>query len=96
MTTKTRALTAQEARALPAMPTAQAAFAAIGVSNDLGYQLIRDGEFPVEVIKLGARALRVRRSDLLDFLGIPEENGDGAGAGTPTPLAERTTESTGK
>lgn len=72
---KTQALTAQEVLDLPAMPTAQDAFAAIGISSDLGYQLIRDGEFPVEVIKLGARALRVRRSDLLNFLGLAEENG---------------------
>lgn len=76
MTTKTRVLTAQEARALPAMPTALDAFAALGISRDLGYQLIRDEQFPVEVIKLGARALRVRRSELLNFLGLAE--GDGA------------------
>ncbi|MDX2839487.1 DNA-binding protein [Streptomyces ipomoeae] len=72
---KTRALTATEVLALPAMPTAQDAFAALGISGDLGYQLIRDNEFPVEVIKLGARALRVRRSELLNFLGLTEENG---------------------
>jgi len=71
----TRALTAAEVLALPAMPTAQDAFAAIGISSDLGYQLIRDEEFPVDVIKLGARALRVRRSELLNFLGLTEENG---------------------
>lgn len=96
MKAQAKALTAQEVRNLPAMPAALTAFAALGISSDLGYQLIRDGEFPIEVIKLGARALRVRRSELLDFLGIPEENGDGAGVAPPTPLAERTTESTGK
>ncbi|KUN91901.1 helix-turn-helix transcriptional regulator [Streptomyces caeruleatus] len=72
---KTRALTAAEVIALPAMPTAQDAFAALGISGDLGYQLIRDDEFPIEVIKLGARALRVRRSDVLNFLGLAEESG---------------------
>jgi len=72
---KTRPLTATEVLALPAMPTAQDAFAALGISGDLGYQLIRDDEFPVEVIKLGARALRVRRSELLNFLGLAEESG---------------------
>lgn len=70
-----KALTTEQVRRLPAMPTAQDAFAALGISRDLGYQLIRDEEFPVEVIKLGARALRVRRSDLLNFLGLAEENG---------------------
>lgn len=93
MTAQTKALTAQEVRALPAMPAAQAAFAALGISNDLGYQLIRHGEFPVEVIKLGARALRVRRSDLLNFLGLAEDNGDGARAGTPAPPVEHATQS---
>lgn len=73
----TRALTAAEVLALPAMPTAQDAFAAIGISSDLGYQLIRDEEFPVEVIKLGARALRVRRSELLNFLGLAGQENDG-------------------
>lgn len=72
---KTRALNAGEVLALPAMPTAQDAFAALGISSDLGYQLIRDDEFPVEVIKLGARALRVRRSELLNFLGLTEGDG---------------------
>lgn len=72
---KTQALTAQEVLDLPAMPSAQDAFAALGISGDLGYQLIRDGEFPVKVVKLGARALRVRRSELLNFLGLSEENG---------------------
>lgn len=91
MTTKAKALTAQEARALPAMPRAQDAFAAIGVSSDLGYQLIRDGEFPIEVIKLGARALRVRRSDLLNFLGIPEENDDAPGSSPEAPVEQSAT-----
>lgn len=71
----TKALTVQEVLGLPAMPTAQDAFAACGISEDLGYQLIRDNEFPVQVIRLGARALRVRRSDLLNFLGLTEEDG---------------------
>ncbi|RMB81304.1 AlpA family transcriptional regulator [Streptomyces shenzhenensis] len=72
MSASATALTSKQVLQLPAMPTAQDAFAALGISRDLGYQLIKDGEFPVEVIKFGARALRVRRSDLLNFLGLSE------------------------
>lgn len=79
MSVKIRALTAAEVRALPAMPSAQDAFAALGISEDLGYQLIRDGEFPIEAVKFGTRALRVRRSELLAFLGLAEDNEGGAG-----------------
>lgn len=79
MSVKIRALSAAEVQELPAMPSAQDAFAALGISEDLGYQLIRDGEFPIEVVKFGTRALRVRRSALLDFLGLAEDDKGGAG-----------------
>ncbi|MGW0537849.1 integrase [Streptomyces sp. NPDC003032] len=72
MTTRTRAFTPAEVLALPAMPSAKQAFAAMNVSQELGYALIRGGDFPLEVLRLG-HAIRVRRSDLLDFLGIRED-----------------------
>lgn len=74
MTTAARssALSAAEVLSLPAMPSARDAFAACGISGDLGYQLIRDNEFPIEVIKFG-RVLRVRRADLLNFLGLGDQ-----------------------
>ncbi|MGW1609445.1 helix-turn-helix domain-containing protein [Streptomyces sp. NPDC002285] len=88
-----KTLSVAEALALPVMfdvwPT-------LGAALDIGrtstYQLAREDALPIPCIRVG-RQLRARRSDLLNFLGIREENGDGAGAGTPTPLAERTTES---
>jgi hypothetical protein len=83
----TAASTPAEVLALPAMPSLypQAA-AAVGVGRDLAYELHRRNEFPVEVIQVG-RLLKVRRTDLLRFLGIEDTN-DGAGAATPTPPAE--------
>ncbi|KUN12713.1 hypothetical protein AQI96_13045 [Streptomyces canus] len=68
---------------------------ALGIGRTATYQLARDGALPIPCIRVG-RQLRAKRSDLLNFLGIREENGDGAGGPAPTPLAERTTESTGK
>ncbi|MFF9898465.1 helix-turn-helix domain-containing protein [Streptomyces longispororuber] len=71
------ALSPDEVLALPAMPTAKQAFLAMNISRDTGYALIAAGEFPIEVLRLG-RAMRVRRGDLLAFLGLPESNDDKA------------------
>ncbi|MEU0040108.1 hypothetical protein [Streptomyces sp. NPDC006333] len=57
--------------ALPAMPSVKDAFAAMNIGPTNGYALIRDGQFPIEVIEFG-RAKRVRRADLLTFLGLSE------------------------
>ncbi len=65
---------------------------ACGIARTTTYQLAREDALPIPVVRVG-RQLRARRSDLLNFLGIREENGDGAGGPAPTPLAERTTES---
>lgn len=87
-------LSAAEALALPVMfdvwPTLGAAF---NIRRTTTYQLARDDALPVPVIRVG-KQLRARRSDLLNFLGLTEENGDGASAATETPLAERTTATT--
>lgn len=92
-----RALSAAEVFALPAMPDAwpDGAGACGGISRTVWYELVAKGETPVPVIRIG-RSLKVRRSDLLNFLGLAEENGDGASVAAETPLAERTTETTGK
>lgn len=83
----TAASTPAEVLALPAMPSlVPQAAKAVGVSRDLAYDLAKKGEFPVEVVRIGPK-LKVRRVDLLKFLGI-EDNGDGAEAATSTPLAE--------
>ncbi|MFH8797091.1 integrase [Streptomyces sp. NPDC017941] len=67
------ALSADDVLALPAMPTAKQAFQAMNISQDSGYALIASDEFPIEVLKFG-RAFRVRRSDLLALLGLPDSS----------------------
>jgi hypothetical protein len=67
----TAAYSPAQVYALPAMPSVKQAFAALNIGPTLGYQLVRDAEFPIEVIPLG-RALRVRRADLLRYLRLPE------------------------
>jgi excisionase family DNA binding protein len=64
-------LTPAQVAALPAMPSALEAFAALNIGETLGYQLIREGEFPIEVVRFG-RAFRVRKADLLAYLGLSE------------------------
>lgn len=64
-------LSMEQVRDLPAMPKARDAFAALNIGESNGYELINSGEFPIEVIRLG-RAYRVRKTDLLKFLGLTE------------------------
>ncbi|MFJ2162398.1 hypothetical protein [Streptomyces sp. NPDC087856] len=70
MTTAT-GLSPEQVLALPAMPSVKDAFAAMNIGPTNGYALIKDGLFPIEVIPFG-RAFRVRRSDLVTFLGLTE------------------------
>lgn len=72
MSTKT-ALSETQVLALPAMTTAEQAFAALGIGRDLGYKLIRQNEFPLPVVPFG-RALRIRKVDLLALLGLEDGN----------------------
>lgn len=94
--TRRRGLSIAEAIDLPVMfdvwPT-------VGTACQLGrtatYQLARENALPIPVVRVG-RQFRARRSDLLGFLGITEDNGDGARTAIRTPLAERTTATTSK
>lgn len=92
--TRAQGLSVSEALALPVMfdiwPTLGHA---CGISRTTTYQLAREDALPIPCFRVG-KQLRARRSDLLNFLGIREDNGDGAGGATPTPLAERTTATT--
>lgn len=98
MSTAVRRKTLSVAEAL-ALPVMFDVWPTVGQALDIGrtatYQLAREDALPIPVVRVG-RQLRARRSDLLNFLGIREENGDGASVAAETPLAERTTESTGK
>lgn len=75
----TTALTPAEVLALPAMPSVRQAFDALNIGKNAGYQLIRDGQFPIDVVRLGTN-LRVRRADLLALLGLQDEDPAGDSA----------------
>lgn len=51
------------------------ACAALGIGKTLGYELVRRGEFPVRVVRLGRRVV-VSVHEICDFLGIQLEDGD--------------------
>ena len=92
MSAKTSAaLTAAEVLALPAMASASQAFAALGIGRDLGYQLIRQRDFPLPVVQLG-RTVRIRRADLLAFLGL--EHSDAARVAPPAASSDHHTTET--
>lgn len=76
----------EEIRALPAAPPAQPTICAVwGISPATYYRLLAEDALPVPTFTIG-RSRKVYRSEILRAIG--EENGDGAGGATPTPLAE--------
>ncbi|MFF8879631.1 helix-turn-helix domain-containing protein [Streptomyces flaveolus] len=83
MTAKLQPLTPEQVLALPAMPAVKQAFAALNVSEGTGYGLVRGGEFPIEVLEFG-RALRVRKTDLLAFLGLHQSAAAGVQSAAST------------
>ncbi|WP_327703604.1 helix-turn-helix domain-containing protein [Streptomyces decoyicus] len=80
-----KALSVAEVLQLPAMANAKQAFAAIGVSEYTGYELVRNDEFPIEPVRIG-RAIKFRRTSILALLGLEDDNG--AGGATPAPSVE--------
>ncbi|MFJ3826205.1 hypothetical protein [Streptomyces nodosus] len=66
---KVSPLSPEQVLDLPAMPGVKQAFAALNISEGTGYQLIRQEQFPIEVIPFG-RTKRVRKTDLCQFLGL--------------------------
>ena len=63
-------MTAAELLALPASIDMETLFRAIGIGRTKGYELLRDGELPVKVLRLGATTYRARTADVLELLGI--------------------------
>lgn len=45
----------------------------LGLGRNKAYELARQGEFPVRVLKIGSR-YRISRADLDRYLGITEES----------------------
>jgi predicted DNA-binding transcriptional regulator AlpA len=48
---------------------AEEAFRLLGCGRTVGYELIRQGTFPVQVLRLG-RVIRIPTARLLDLLGL--------------------------
>lgn len=62
-------MTVAELRALPASITPEQGFRAIGLGRTKGYALLRNGEFPARVLRIGG-SYRIVTADLLRVLGV--------------------------
>lgn len=64
----TTQMTREELLALPVTVDVVAAGRALGLGRTLAYDLAKRGEFPVRLLRLGAK-YRVARADLMRYLG---------------------------
>lgn len=81
-----KALAPEEIQGLPAVCPAQPTICAVwDISPAKYYRLLAEDALPVPTFTIG-RSRKVYRSAVLAAIG--EDNGEGAGARTPTPLAE--------
>ena len=55
----------------------------LSISTWMGYELVKRGEFPVRVLRLG-RAIRIPTQPLLELLGVPEPHVVVQGLDDPT------------
>lgn len=65
-------MTTRAVRALPVVMTLVQAGEAFGIGRTLSHELVRQGEFPCAVLRIG-RNYRVRKADLLKALGVEPE-----------------------
>ena len=63
-----------ELTALPAVVDVPTAAAALDLSRNAAYELIRTGEWPTPVFRLG-KLIRIPTAPLLELLGITEQPG---------------------
>ena len=75
-------LTVEQVRALPAAVDLVTAGRAFGVGRTKAHELARAGEWPTPLLRLGTR-YRVRRSDLLELLGIDDQPSPANGSALP-------------
>ena len=68
-----------ELTALPAVLDVPTAAAALGLSRTAAYDLIRTGDWPTPVFRLG-RLIRIPTAPLLELLGIDGRSGGGPAA----------------
>lgn len=59
-----------EVLAMPPLVDIATAARALTISRSVAYELIRAGEFPVPVLRVSTRNLRVKASDLRAYLGV--------------------------
>ncbi|GAB3544360.1 helix-turn-helix domain-containing protein [Arthrobacter tumbae] len=64
-------MTSEEVLALPPSMDLEAACKALGISRVTGYRLVKAGEFPCPVVRLG-RVIRVPKPGLLRVLGLDQ------------------------
>lgn len=69
--TTTRGMTVDELLALPMLPRRLDVDPAFGISTSAGKALARAGRYPVPIVKVG-KTQRVRRTDVLAFLGVTD------------------------
>jgi predicted DNA-binding transcriptional regulator AlpA len=62
-------MTPDEVRALPAVVDLPTAARALGLGRTAAYELVRTGEWPTPVIRLG-RLIRVPSAPLVELLGL--------------------------
>jgi excisionase family DNA binding protein len=62
-------MTEDEVQDLPVIVDLPTAARALGVGRNTAYELVRSGSWPTPVIRVG-RLIKVRRSSLLELLGI--------------------------
>lgn len=63
-------MTLPELDGLPPLVDIATAARALTISRSVAYELIRAGEFPVPVLRVSTRNLRVKASDLRAYLGV--------------------------
>ncbi len=62
-------MTAEEVRALPAVLDLPTAARVLGVGRTIAYELVRTGQWPTPVLRLG-KLIRVPTAPLVDLLGL--------------------------
>lgn len=64
-------MTVREVLELPPVFSVPLSFRACGLGRSTGYELLKRGEFPIPVRRIGSR-YKVRRCDLLAYLGVAD------------------------
>jgi hypothetical protein len=67
--TELRGMCVEELLALPATVNVTTAARALGIGHNKAYELIRDGQFPVRTLSLGA-TVRIPTAALWEALGV--------------------------